>query len=161
MSDLSVRLATPADRAAIDQVLVSSWGETRAAGHGRLWDLSTLPALVAERPGAGIVGVVTYEIEDGALEVVSIDADPPGGGTGTALLNAAANLAIAEGCVRLWLTTTNDNLDALRFYQRRGLHIIGVKLDGVADSRRLKPTIPQVGAYGIPIRDEIYLGRDL
>jgi GNAT superfamily N-acetyltransferase len=160
MTDLVVRLATPADRPAVNQILVSSWGEPRAAGHGRLWDLTTLPTLVAVRSGT-IVGVVTYEIIEGVLEVVSIDADPPGQGVGTALLNASANLGIAEGCTRLWLTTTNDNVDALRFYQRRGLRIIGVKLDGVAESRALKPGIPLTGAYGIPLRDEIYLGRDL
>jgi len=160
MTELVVRLASPADRPAVDRILISSWGEPRAAGHGRLWDLTTLPTLVAERSGE-IVGVVTYEIIDGVLEVVSIDAQPPGQGTGTALLNASAEVGVAEGCTRLWLTTTNDNVDALRFYQRRGLRIIGMKLDGVAESRALKSAIPMTGAYGIPLRDEIYLGRDL
>ena len=62
---------------------------------------------------------------------------------------------------RLLLVTTNDNIDALRFYQRRGLHILEVRPDGVARSREVKPSIPLIGSYGIPIRDEIVLGRDL
>ena len=58
---------------------------------------------------------------------------------------------------RLWLVTTNDNLDALRFYQRRGLRIVAVSPGAVDRSRALKPEIPRLGAYGIPLRDEIVL----
>jgi hypothetical protein len=60
----------------------------------------------------------------------------------------------------LWLVTTNDNLDALRFYQRRGFRITEVRLGAVDEARRtLKPGIPAIGASGIPIRDEIVLER--
>jgi len=55
------------------------------------------------------------------------------------------------------VTITNGNLGALRFYQRRGFRIAAVRPNGVAASRRLKPGIPEVGEYGIPIRDEIEL----
>jgi hypothetical protein len=58
----------------------------------------------------------------------------------------------------VWLTTTNDNLDALRFYQRRGFRISAVRPRAVERARAtLKPEIPEVGAYGIPVRDEIDL----
>jgi hypothetical protein len=57
----------------------------------------------------------------------------------------------------VWLVTTNDNLDALRFYQRRGLRLVAVHAGAVDEARRLKPEIARVGEYGIPIRDEIEL----
>jgi ribosomal protein S18 acetylase RimI-like enzyme len=57
------------------------------------------------------------------------------------------------------VTTTNDNLNALRFYQRRGFRIMGVHPGAVNEARRLKPSIPAIGAYGIPICDEIDLER--
>jgi N-acetylglutamate synthase-like GNAT family acetyltransferase len=119
-------------------------------------DASRLPALVAERDGE-IAGVLTYNVCDGELEIVSINAVEPGGGVGTALLAAATELARAGDCKRVWLVTTNDNLDALRFYQRRGLRLVAVHRGAVDDARRLKPSIPEVGEYGIPLHDELEL----
>jgi hypothetical protein len=59
----------------------------------------------------------------------------------------------------LRVTTTNDNLDALRFYQKRGFQIVAVRPGAVDESRRVKPSIPVIGEHGIPIRDEIELER--
>ena len=61
----------------------------------------------------------------------------------------------------MWLVTTNDNLRALAFYQRRGFRIIAVHTDAVARSREAKPEIPAVGDNGIPILDEIELEKEL
>ena len=56
--------------------------------------------------------------------------------------------------------TTNDNTDALRFYQRRGFRIRAVRSGAVDDARRrLKPGIPAIGDHGIPLSDEIELER--
>src|SRR5439155_8963 len=77
---------------------------------------------------------------------------------GTALLAEAGLTAAAAGCTRLWLITTNDNVDALRFSQRRGFRLAALYPGAVDDSRaRLKPEIPPVGDYGIPLRDELEL----
>jgi RimJ/RimL family protein N-acetyltransferase len=80
--------------------------------------------------------------------MVTLHAFVPFVGIGTRLVEAVRTAAVDNGCHRLWLITTNDNVDALRFYQRRGLR---------DEARRLKPEIPIVGAYGIPIRDEVEL----
>jgi hypothetical protein len=64
--------------------------------------------------------------------------------------------------VRLWLVTTNDNVDALRFYQRRGFRLAELRPEAVTLSRRaLKPEIPMVGAHGIELRDELELDLEL
>ncbi|MGW8250920.1 MAG: GNAT family N-acetyltransferase, partial [Anaerolineales bacterium] len=55
------------------------------------------------------------------------------------------------------LITTNDNLPALRFYQKRGFHLVALYPNALAESRRLKPEIPFKGLDGIPLRDEIEL----
>jgi Acetyltransferase (GNAT) family len=76
------------------------------------------------------------------------------------LIEAAAQLARRQGCTRLWVITTNDNVDALRFYQRRGFCLVRVHRGAVDRSRAtLKPEIPAAGAYGIPLRDEIELEK--
>lgn len=77
-------------------------------------------------------------------------------GIGSALLDALRREVV--GCERMWLVTTNDNLEALRFYQRRGFVLSALRAGAIDDARReLKPTISRVGNFGIPIRDEIEL----
>jgi len=88
---------------------------------------------------------------------VTLHAFQPFAGIGTALVQAVRDVAADEGCRRLWLITTNDNLDALRFYQRRDFELVAVHRDLRDTARRLKPSIPLVGDYGIPIRDELEL----
>ena len=85
----------------------------------------------------------------------------PGRGIGSTLLEGVANEARRRGCRRLWLITTNDNLNAIRFYQRRGLRLVAVHAGAVDDARRLKPSIPLVGEDGIPIRDELEFELEL
>jgi hypothetical protein len=54
----------------------------------------------------------------------------------------------------LWVITTNDNVDALRFYQKKGFKLVAVHRNAIEQSRKLKPEIPSVGKNGIPLRDE-------
>ena len=61
----------------------------------------------------------------------------------------------------LRVTTTNDNLNALRFYQRRGFRITAVRPGAVDEARRTKPSISTSGEDGIPIHDEIELERQV
>ena len=61
----------------------------------------------------------------------------------------------------MWLVTTNDNLDALRVYQRRGFRLAELRAGAVDAARALKPSIPVTGRYGIPLRDELILVRPL
>ena len=59
------------------------------------------------------------------------------------------------GCNRVWLITLNDNLDAIRFYQRRGFSLCTIHKDALTLSRKIKPSISEIGQYGIALRDEI------
>ena len=88
---------------------------------------------------------------------MSIDATTHRQGTGTALLEAAISVARSERCRRAWLVTTNDNLDALPFYQRRSWRLVRIGRGAVDSARVLKPLIPNIDAYGIEIHDEIEL----
>ena len=156
MDRIDVRQATAADHSRIVDLLARAWGSTTVIAHGIVYDAATLPALLAERRGR-LAGLLTYAIEGDAFEVVSIDAVVKGSGSGTVLLNAAAEQAERAGLRRLWLVTSNDNLDALRFYQRRGMRLVRVTPGAVDESRRLKPGIPLVGDFDIEIHDELVL----
>jgi len=114
-------------------------------------------ALVCIDSAGDRAGVLSYQIANGQLEIVSIDVKTHRQGTGTALLEAAISVGRSEGCRRAWLVTTNDNLDALRFDQRRSWRLVQVNRDAVDFARVLKPLIPKVGGYGMEIHDEIEL----
>ena len=140
--------------------LREAWAGPVIVSRGRKRDGGMLDAIVCVN-GPEIVGVATFEEDGGELELVTLDALVRGVGAGSALLEAAAAIGRQRGCRRLWLVTTNDNLDALRFYQRRGMRIAAVWPGAIDEARRLKPAIAAIGHHGIPIRDEIELELDL
>jgi ribosomal protein S18 acetylase RimI-like enzyme len=155
---LVVRPVAEHDEAWVRETLAARWGEVRVVSRGAVWDPVALPGFVAEADGR-LIGLVTYRPGEGECEIVTLDALEERRGVGTALVASVMDAARASGLTRVWLITTNDNLDALRFYQRRGFALAALHRGALAESRRLKPSIPDVGAFGIPIRDELELER--
>jgi N-acetylglutamate synthase-like GNAT family acetyltransferase len=137
----SVRDATASDRDWIARLLVDRWGSTRVVSNSRVHDADALPAKVATRDGT-LAGLATFHLDDGGCERVTLDALIPDQGVGSGLLYAVAQEARRRGARRLWLITTNDNLDALRFYQRRGMRISAIHrgaVDQRSTARRSRP----------------------
>jgi GNAT superfamily N-acetyltransferase len=151
---VEIRSAGPDDRAWIERTLVGSWGATVVVSHGLKMDALELPAFLAWEGGER-VGLVTFRVAEGSCEVVTLDALVQWRGVGSALLQRVVDEARARGCRRVWLITSNDNLDAVRFYQRRGMRLVAVHAGAVDEARRLKPSIPVVGDHGIPVHDEL------
>ncbi len=151
-----VRPLAEADRAWANRLVAGRWGSTRMVTRGVLHDMTRLPGLVAWRAGER-AGLLTYHLAGDSCEIVSLDSLVEGAGVGSALIAAAQEIARAAGCQRLWLVTTNDNLPALRFWQRRGFRLVAVHAGAVDEARRLKPEIPAMGLEGIPLRDELEL----
>jgi GNAT superfamily N-acetyltransferase len=159
MAEITVRAARQEDRTWMRQWLSERWGSTMAACLSGLHDAATLDGLVAELDGER-VGLLTYRIDGGDCEVVTIDSSTGGRGIGRTLLEAVADLARARGCRRAWLTTTNDNLPALRAFQRCGWDLVRLHHNAVHEWRRtLKPRISQIGRDGIPLAHALELER--
>ncbi len=119
------------------------------------------PAVLAWSEGE-LAGVATYVVDGGDCELLTLHAATRLLGVGSALLTAVLDLARDAGCRRLWVVTTNDNIDALRFYQRRGFRLARIHPGAVDRSReKLKPEIPRSGAHGIPLHDELELEMTL
>jgi ribosomal protein S18 acetylase RimI-like enzyme len=153
---MHIRPLADADREWVERLIVERWGEPIVVGRGRVWTPVELPGFAAFEDDR-CVGLLTYEIEGDALEIVTIDALVEGQGIGTALLRAVEEVARAQGCRRLRLVTTNNNLRALLFYQRAGFRLVALVPGAVEESRKLKPSIPELDAAGLPIRDELHL----
>jgi GNAT superfamily N-acetyltransferase len=157
---LRVRSVEPADRPRVDAVL-HDWNADVVARRGELVDARRHPALLANE-GGRLAGVLTYVISASDCEVLTLHAAESWRGAGTALLLEVERIARASGCRRVGLITTKDNVDGLRFYQRRGFRLAAVYPGAVDESRaRLKPGIPETGAHGIPLRDELELELSL
>jgi GNAT superfamily N-acetyltransferase len=155
---MQVLPATAKDHHRVKAFLVANNAD-QVARQGELVDALRYPALIAERDGE-VTGVLTYVLDGKACEVLTLHATVPWQGIGTALLDAVERIAKAAGCQRLWLITTNDNTDGMRFYQRRGFRMAALYAGAVTQSRRrLKPEIPDLGDYSIPIRDEVEFER--
>ena len=127
---------------------------------GKVYYPDQLPGFVAFQAGKR-AGLATYNIEDSDCELVSIQSLLEGHGAGSALLDAVREAAKIAGCKRFWLITTNDNLRALGFYQKRGMSLVAVYRNAMEAARKLKPQIPMIGQNGIPLRDEIELETTL
>ncbi len=156
VAEVTVRDLRPDDHAWARQLMTRMQGSEQVARLGELIDPLTIEGLVAEADGHQ-VGLASVDESPGkGLEVVLLLADPRGIGAGTALLDTAREVAAASGHQRLWLVTTNDNLPAIHFYLRRGLHVTAVHEGAVGADRKLKPEIPERNPEnGLPIRDLI------
>jgi len=135
--------------------MVRAWGAYFVLSRGRKIYAAELPGFCAVAPAGERQGLATYELVGAECQLVTLHAIRRYSGIGTSPPAAVRDAAAGAGCRRLWLITTNDNLDAIRFYQRRGFVLTAVYPDAIAESRKLKPQIPRIGNYGIPIRDEL------
>jgi ribosomal protein S18 acetylase RimI-like enzyme len=154
--EVRIRAVGPADRPMLTWLVAELWGSEVVAVHGTMFRPAELGGFIAERAGR-LTGLLTYDLTADMLEIVTLNAIERRVGVGTLLIEAAAVTARRSGCLEVRLTTTNDNVDALRFYQRRGFRLAELRPGAVDRSRREKPGIPLTGDYGIPLRDEIDL----
>jgi len=144
----------------IRQVVVEQWASPIVVTRGQVHRPANLPGFVCWK-GEERVGLVTFRVEKQECEIITLNSFAEREGVATELLQAAEKAALKSGCNRLWVITTNDNLDALRFYQKRGFRITKVHSDALKEWRKLKPEIPETGFYEIPMCDEIELEKGL
>jgi GNAT superfamily N-acetyltransferase len=151
---------TKDDISAIQTVAAEFWGSPVIIAHGQSYQIDQLPGYKAVLSGQ-LAGFLHFEIRGEYCEILTLVSLNEGRGIGTALLNHIETLAKEKSVRLIHLVTTNDNLHALGFYQRRGYHIAAVFPGQIEVSRQLKASIPLIGDNNIPIRDEIRLEKAL
>jgi ribosomal protein S18 acetylase RimI-like enzyme len=151
-----IRPLHASDHPALRRFWREHWGDDFMVVRGRIYTIAGLGGFVAVEDETWL-GLVTFLAEGSLCEIMSLDSLRAGAGIGTALVSAVEKEARGLGCTRLRLVTTNDNTHALRFYQKRGFALVALRPGALAESRRLKPSIPLTGDDGIPIRDELEL----
>ena len=157
---MNIRQIDQLNRERIDTFIIRQWFSMQMVVHGESIDLSTAAGYYAIE-GDEIIGLITYRIIEDEMEILSLDSLRENKGIGTALLNKATLKAMEIGCARITLITTNDNLSALRFYQKRGFDMVRLYRNALEQSRKVKPEIPLIGENGIPLKHEIELEMNL
>jgi len=132
------------------------WGGNFIATKGIIHNIKDLDGFIAIFKNEK-AGLITFRIADNEFEIVSLNSFVENIGIGSALLEATIKLAKENSKRRVWLVTTNDNIDALKFYQKRNFRLKKIYPDAIKASRELKPSIPLTGNYGIAIKNEIEL----
>ena len=164
-----IRRLAPADMAWAEALVDREFAGRNQARLGALVDAFEGDGLVAAADGDALVGLLTWMVggagstpDQAEIRVVAMDPRRRGEGIGAALM-AAAEAALRDAGVReAWLVTTNDNVRALAFYQRRGWRLARLVRGAVDEARRtLKPSVPRVAENGIPMHDELVLTREL
>jgi len=150
------RHLTSNDLPRLRQFWIDHWGDEIMITRGKIYHPEQLEGFVIEA-GDEWIGLVTFIIENDECEVTSLDSLREGQGIGSMLLETIQKEAQTRKCKRLFLITTNDNLNALGFYQKRGFEIVCVYRGAINESRKLKRSIPLIGMNDIPLRDEIEL----
>ena len=147
---------TATDLPRLRQFWKEHWGDDFMVVHGTIFHPDNLSGFIA-LDGNDWLGLVTFAFNETDCEIVSLDSVRENEGIGTALITAVVEEARQLQCHRVCLTTTNDNLRALGFYQKRGFQLTALRVGVIEEARNTKPSIPLIGENGIPLRDEIEL----
>ena len=147
-------------RSTVTAFLTDYWSGPFILIHGEVIDIATLDGFTFIEKDS-LAGVVTYIVRSGICEIVSLNSITEKRGVGTALVDVIISHARELNCTQVRLLTTNDNLNAIGFYQKRGFDLVDVNLCAIDREREPKPSIPLIGQTGIPIRHEIEFSMTL
>ena len=151
---------TEKNRNLVNYFLIDNWFSTDISIRGEIIDGTKLDGFLVQEENT-IIGLVTYTFFGDICEIVSLDSKKENIGIGSALLKEIEEIAKNNNCKKMRLITTNDNMRALQFYQKRGYCLTKLYQNAMDEVRKVKTDVPLIGENGIPLRDEIELEKQL
>jgi GNAT superfamily N-acetyltransferase len=155
MENIVIREIQNGDKEWMSKIMTAAWGSEIVVA-SKTFNTLKLPGFIAEIDGQN-GGILTYNVARNKLEIVSLNSVIEGKGLGSALIEKAKETVKKQNLKSVWLVTSNDNVDALKFYQKRGFRITKVYPGAIDKARKRKPNIPLIGDYGIPLKDALEL----
>jgi N-acetylglutamate synthase-like GNAT family acetyltransferase len=153
----TVKKSTKKDMEWIKDIYIQTWGGDICVSRGKVQKVDDFTGgFVAETPDKN-VGFITYTITGLGIEITGLVSLKEKNGIGSALVKAVIDLAKKQRIKKICLVTTNDSLNAIGFWQKRGFKLVKVYPNAMEYTRKLKPAIPLIGENGIPLRDELEL----
>ena len=148
------------DRAQLEQLLRLRWPGATLLICGQFIRPEDVDGL-GYYSGDRLQGIATWRSSMRTMHIVAVNAFSEMRGVGGALVDAMIAHGRAHDMALLRASISNDNVVALRFYQKRGFRISALHRGIIEAMRNVKPSIPLTGVDGIPIRDEIELEMEL
>ena len=143
---------TEKDNIAVSEI-IKGWGSDILVSRGKAHKAQDLDGILAYEEGK-IVGIGLYSINNDC-EIVLLETFIQNKGIGTQIIDKIKEIVKIKKCNRIWLVTTNSNINAIHFYQKRGFTISNIYINAMEEARKIKPEIPKMAENGIEIRDEI------
>lgn len=136
------------------------WVSPLVVTRGQVYDTWHCPGLIAVDEGK-LIGYLLYLPKSEEWEILVLHALEKNRGIGTALIDALSEKVKKTGGKKLSVVTTNDNIPAIRFYQRRGFSLGEVGFNALEETRKIKPNVPEIGLEGIRLSHELVFFRSL
>lgn len=142
------------DRSLINTFIKQHWYSTTMIIRGKEIDMTKADGFYFSEE-ENIIGLITYIVYNDILEITSLNSLKENQGIGSKLIEAVIHEAKEKNIKKIVLITTNDNINAIKFYQKRGFDMAHLYRNALDISRKLKPEIPLIGENSIPLRHEI------
>lgn len=152
---LIIRKVEKNDKQLIIDYLIREWGSTLIVlREGEMFDLQNEEGFIVY-DGDTVIGLITYRITGHICEILSINSNIKKHGLGTSLIEKVKECSQLNNCDLLRVITTNDNLSAIGFFQKRGFRLVKLYVNAMDYVRKVKPDVPLVGENNIPLNDEL------
>jgi ribosomal protein S18 acetylase RimI-like enzyme len=146
------------EREKIQEFVKQFWGEKEQLTFDRKFIVADLPTYIA-KARKNVIGFVSFAEMRDAIIIVTLGILPTyqNAGVGKGLIEKVEAEAKKFRKKKLLVSTSNDDLPALAFYQSLGFQIYEAKPNVIAE----KHGAVLKGIGGLPIRDEIRLQKHL
>ena len=154
---LTVREKNENDKELINAELKEIWGSELLITPGGVYkDVNNLEGIIIEYEGK-FAGIILFAMQKNEMEIVEIHVKVPGIGIGRELLERVKAIAWKGKYKRLWVSTSNDNGEALKFYHKHGFSVVNIYIGFMQEVRKYKPELSTTGIDGIPLLHQIEL----
>ena len=153
----AINTASKTDFEWIKELYTRTWSGDICVSRGKVQKVDDFTGGFVAETGGQNFGFVTYTITGPEVEITGIVSLTEKNGVGSALVKAVIDLAKKQKLKKVCLVTTNDNLNGIGFWQKRGFKLVKVYPGSMEYVRKIKPAVPLIGENGIPLRDELEL----
>jgi GNAT superfamily N-acetyltransferase len=157
----AIELRPISDQALVRETLMKVFTVDHLLVMGRPYPVAELDVIGAYDEAGALIGLALWTVKGPNALLPAVVSLSPRRGVARALIDHVREEAKAGGAKRLRTMTTNDNLDALRFYQLYGFRLTALFVNALDMLRALHPSLDRIGFNGIARRDAIELEMEL
>jgi len=153
----AINTASKTDFEWIKELYTRTWSGDICVSRGKVQKVDDFTGGFVAETGGQNTGFITYTVTGPEVEITGMVSLKENSGIGSALVKAVIEMAKKQKLKKVCLVTTNDNLNGIGFWQKRGFKLVKVYPGSMEFVRKIKPAVPLIGENGKPLRDELEL----